>query len=119
MTLWRQREGEVKDPTGLTAFSVTNNALVDQPGDSQNIQILDLCPPCSLHLKLGVNEALGHLDKEMEGDTLITFLLTLNIKYEPYFGGKTLEGKEVSKLLKNLNLLETLSQTSASPSLTL
>jgi hypothetical protein len=106
VTLWRQREGEVKDPTGLTAFSVTNNALIDQPGDSQNIQILDLCPPCSLHLKLGVNEALGHLDKEMEGDTLTTFLLTLNIKYEPYFGGKTLEGKEVSKLLKNLNLLE-------------
>ena len=70
------------------------------------MQVLDLCPPCSLHLKLGVNEVLKHLDKQMEENKLKEFLLRLNIVYEPYFGGRTLEGKEVSKVLKNLSLLE-------------
>ena len=100
MNLWREREGEVKDPTGLTSFSVTNDAMVDQPGESQEIPILDFCPLSSLHLKLGVNEVLDHLNKEMEENSLATFLSSLNIQYEPYFGGKTLEGKGVSKLLK-------------------
>ena len=107
VTLWREREGEVKDPTGLTSYSVTNDAILDQPGDSTDTQVLDLCPPCSLHLKLGVNEVLDHLNKEMDEGELTDFLLqVLNIEYEPYFGGKTLEGKEVSKLLRNLDLLD-------------
>ena len=105
--LWRERGGEVKDPTGLTSFSVCNDSILRPAGsDTSDVEVIDLCPPCSLHLKLGVNEALAHLDKQMDENQLKIFLKGLNIEYEPYFGGRTLEGKEVSKVLKNVNLLE-------------
>ena len=55
-SLWKDSGGEDKDPTGTSSFSVTNAAILDQPGDSKKLEVLDLCPPCSLHLKLGVNE---------------------------------------------------------------
>jgi hypothetical protein len=88
---WRARDGPRIDPTGTTSYSVINDCLLGGPSSTDETRILDLAPPCSLHLMLGVNEGLGHLNKQLPENLLQDWLrFTLNIEYEPYFGGKTL-----------------------------
>ena len=91
VTGWRERDGPRTDPTGATSFSVINDCLLGGPSSSDDTLILDLAPPCSLHLVLGANEVLEQLNRQLPDHMLEDWLgFALNIEYEPYFGGKTL-----------------------------
>ena len=104
MTKRREINGYITDPTGTKTFSVIEPSAISNT--NSNILIRQLVPPCELHLVLGANEVLQHLACEMEDGALTDFLLLeLNLEYEPYHGGQSLEGKGVRKIFKNLNLL--------------
>ena len=66
---------------------------------------MTVCPPPSLHLKLGFNKLLIELGKKWP--ELFLYVDSLGISFEPYFG-RTLEGNEVDKFIRNLDTLETL-----------
>ena len=87
--------------SGHTSFYVCNDSILSPAGsDTTDVEVIDMCLPCSLHLKLGVIEVLAQLDKQIDENQLKNFLQGLNIKYEPYFGGRTLEKIRFPKSLK-------------------
>ena len=52
--------------------------------DSKDSLLIEKCPPPSLHLKLGINHVLKHLQNHWPG--LIDYLDGLYIQFEPYHG---------------------------------
>ena len=75
----------------------------DEDDDIDNT-VLAKCPPHALHLKLGLNHLLVELSKVWP--PVLDWLKRKHIALEPYQGGRTLEGNECSKVLKNLDSLE-------------
>ena len=81
-----------------------NKPLLFTNEDPIDSLVLLKCPPPALHLKHGLNHIFKELMKvwpEMKD-----WLSGLHINFEPYHG-ETLEGKEVTRVLNNLDKLET------------
>ena len=84
----------------------TGKPLLFNEDDDVNQLVLDRMPPPALHLKLVVNHFVKELFKVCP--EIIDWLKASprHIVFEPYFGGKTLEGGQCSKVLNNLDDLE-------------
>ena len=78
--------------------------IFDENADPTTTVLLQ-CPPPSLHLKLSLNHLLKELTKVWP--PLLTWLASKHIVLEPYHGGRTLEGNDCNKVLRNLDSLGT------------
>ena len=87
----------------ISANSVAKPIIFDSDDDSST-PVLVKCPPPALHLKLGLNTLLMDLYKVWP--QILDWLSSKHIILEPYHGGRTLEGNNCSKVLKNLDSLE-------------
>ena len=91
------------------AKDISNNCvqkplIFDENADPTTTVLLQ-CPPPSLHLKLSLNHLLKELTKVWP--PLLTWLASKHIVLEPYHGGRTLEGNDCNKVLRNLDSLGT------------
>ena len=78
--------------------------IVFDSDDDGSTPVLLKCPPPALHLKLSLNNLLMDLYKVWP--SILDWLSQQHIVLEPYHGGRTLEGNECSKVLRNLHKLE-------------
>ena len=95
--------GDKMKAKDLSANCIEKAMLFDED-DDPNTTVLLKCPPPALHLKLGLNNLLKELCKVWP--PILDWLSSKHITLEPYHGGRTLEGNECSKVLKNLDSLE-------------
>ena len=95
--------GDRSKAKNISTNSVENPIVFDSEDDGSTPVLLK-CPPPALHLKLSLNNILMDLNKVWP--PILEWLSHMHIILEPYHGGRTLEGNDCSKVLRNLEKLE-------------
>ncbi len=86
-------------------FNVEYAPIIEAKTNGDETVILEKCPPPPLHLRLGATNALAKVLKDLDPEAYAAYVKCLSIVKENYHG-KTFEGNECNKILKNCEKLK-------------